>query len=827
MTADGRGRVPRASYRLQLRKGFGFAEAEGLVGYLGDLGISDLYVSPILAARPGSTHGYDVTDPSRFNPELGSDAQFVAMADALRSRGMGLLVDIVPNHMAASPENPWWWDVLLRGRASPHAEWFDIDWERGGDRVVLPVLGAPLRDVLARAEIRLSQGPAGAELRYFDHRFPVSGPAEGGLEQVLERQHYRLICWKDGPREVNYRRFFDVSGLVGVNAWRDEVFAAQHGLILGEVRAGRITGLRIDHIDGLRAPGAYLARLGAEARAPGGAPVFLVVEKILAPGERLPEAWPVDGTTGYDALNNLGALFVAPDGLGKLVDDAREELGLPPSFEDECDRCKRLVMEQMFPGDFAALSRRLGPAREAAAALDALSAALPVYRTYLDAQEPAPSDRKVLEQGAQRAGAAHPELAAAAQRLARSMIDGRTGDGVQRWQQLTGAVMAKGVEDTAMYRWIALTSLNEVGGHPVPGPDPVARFHEENALAAARSPHRLIATSTHDTKRSEDVRARISVLSEIPDLWLAAIERWHAMNEAGFSQAAGEPAPSARDEVLLYQTLVGAWPLVGEPDEPFIARIQAYMVKAAKEAKLRTSWTDPDAEYERALESFVSRTLTDPGLTRDLGAFQQLTARLGALGALAQLVLKCAAPGIPDFYQGSELWDLSLVDPDNRRPVDFDRRRRELGELRARWDQDPAATIDTCLGSWRDGRIKLLLTWRMLETRTAAAELFARGDYLPLRADGDHAENVVVFARRHEGRWALVCAARLANSLEHATPALALERAGWGRTSIVLPEGAPANWRDAITGRRPRPARGRLDAADILAPLPGAVLLST
>jgi (1->4)-alpha-D-glucan 1-alpha-D-glucosylmutase len=915
--------VPAATYRLQFGGGFGFAEARELVPYLDALGITDLYASPLLAARTGSPHGYDVTDPTRLNPELGGEEGFAALAAQLRRHGMGLLLDVVANHMAADPENPWWCDVLRHGRGSPFADYFDIDWEppRTGlaGKVLLPVLGEPYGLVLEKGELVPEPGEGGFWLRYRERCFPLSpessadvaarlsealgagpvgaAPAAGSggvgtaggalaavrsaqapcgvrarveeslrglagdpewLDRLLERQHYRPAFWRVANREINYRRFFDVYDLVAVRVEEEEVFAATHGRVLELARAGPVTGLRIDHVDGLRDPYAYLQRLQERLGAKEGSPPFyIVVEKILCGDEELRPEWPVCGTTGYDFLNAVNGLFVDPAGVVALDRLYRSFTGGGKDFASLVREKKRRVVADLFAADLRRLVRQLGRLAEGERhgrdlTLDELEQALvevtvhlPVYRTYVRDYAVGTRDRGYLERALGEARRARPALERALVFLGRVLLlefpsylgpEGRRVwlDFVMRWQQFTGPVMAKGFEDTALYAYNRLVCLNEVGGNPGGQGVSVAEFHRFNETRLRRWPYTLNATSTHDTKRGEDVRARIAVLSEIPDLWAARVERWVRLNEPRKRVVRGLPLPDADTEFLLYQTLLGAWPLREEEVPEFRERLRAYMLKAVREAKVHTGWLEPDEAYEGALLAFVDRIL-EPGpenrFLQDFLAFQPFVAYYGALNSLTQVLLKIASPGVPDFYRGTELWDFSLVDPDNRRPVDFGLRAALLAALQERKD-DPRGLAAALLAGWRDGRVKLYLTWRALRFRRNHRRLFTAGDYLPVVAAGRERDHVCAFARRLERTWALVAAPRLCVRLvggepgPEGVPPLVppLGEAVWGATTLLLPPGAPEGWRNVLTGEQAVARHGTLPLADLLCSFPVALL---
>jgi (1->4)-alpha-D-glucan 1-alpha-D-glucosylmutase len=850
-------RVPRATYRIQLSPAFGFREVEEILDYLDELGVSDIYASPVLQARPASQHGYDVVDPTQISRELGGIEAFQRMSDALRRRGMGLLLDVVPNHMAAHAENAWWWDVLLRGRGSRYARWFDIDWQRGGGKIVLPVLGAPLREVVERGEIRVAED--GREVHFHDQRFPVADTFDArplavearpeALLKMLGEQHYQLVSWKEGPQRINYRRFFDISDLVAVRPEDPEAFQAMHRLLAELMEQQRITGLRIDHIDGLADPQNYLEqlqRMATDAAAATGArSCYLLVEKILAPGENLPQDWPVCGTTGYDVLNVLGGLWIHPQGARRIIADACERTGVARSFEQAAYAAKQEVIQQMFSGDLQALAEclvrtgaQVGDAEAASQAIAALTAALPAYRTYIKSTVD-DQDRRHLQQ-ALTALADEPlpdearrALRALAALLLNPSADGAGAEFIRRWQQFSGPVMAKGVEDTAMYRAVALVSLNEVGGHLDVYDDAIDRFHQAAMKRLRNHPHQLNATSTHDTKRSEDVRARIAVLSECAEEWVHTLERWTAAHHRFKKPNHGHMAPSMRDELLLYQTLLGVWPHVNEEssaaaavDAILLSRITAYMKKAAREAKLETSWTEPAERYENTLQHFIESILApdNAGFRQDL---ERLSLRLGAFGALnslSQTLLKLTMPGVPDVYQGNELWDLSLVDPDNRRPVDYSKRRLALARFREESMADPAAAIHAVLDRWQDGSPKIAVTSILMHLRHQHPMLFDAGEYQPLGVEGPLADHVVAFCRRHGDQWMIVAAGRLLMSIEGFRP---FGTGGniWEGTVVKLPVAVPQRWRHLFSNRE-MVIGEQIELQELFRAAPLAVLLS-
>jgi (1->4)-alpha-D-glucan 1-alpha-D-glucosylmutase len=735
----------RSTYRVQLSGGFPFAAAGAVVPYLADLGVSHLYASPILRARSGSAHGYDVVDPTEVSPELGGEPGLRELVAALRSHGMGLVVDLVPNHMATSEENPWWVETLRHGPASPFARVFDIDWAAGGGRVRLPVLGGPLDRVAG--ELEVGQG----WVRYHEHRFPLA-PGTDRLEQ----QHYELVEWRRAAVDGNYRRFFAINQLIGVRQEDPEVFRLTHQTTLGLVADGLIDGLRIDHVDGLADPAAYLERLAGH-----GVP-WVVVEKILEPGERLPP-WPVAGTTGYEFLGVADGVLVDPAAAAPFAVRYRRLTGGDPDPAELTVACKREWLERDLGAEVAAVARHL-PGEQAGnrAAVVELAAHLPVYRTYVTGRV-ADADRAVIatarDAAAPRLGAA--ELAAMDRLVAALLLRRPAPQAVRRFQQLSGPAMAKGVEDTALYRDVRLLARNEVGGDLGRFGRPVAELHAANAERAARWPASLLATSTHDTKRGEDVRARLAALSERPDRWWRMAERWTA-RLAGPSSGV-EPA----DALVLWQTMVGAWPLPLE-------RCLAYMEKAVREAGVRTSWTDPDPAYERAVRDLVERAYGDPGQLAELAELVAEVAPAGRVKAAGLALLRLTSPGVPDTYQGTETEQLVLVDPDNRRPVAFR----------------------------GDGSLKFRVTRAALRLRRDRPELFT--GYRPLAAP-DH---LVAFARGDD-RLAVVVTRLVGGPAGDPAP-------------VDLPQGP---WHDLLADLTHQ--GGPTRPADLLAAAPHALLVRT
>ncbi len=881
-------RVPVATYRLQFNSAFGFKAARDIVSYLANLGISDIYASPIFRARKGSAHGYDVANHCDLHPGLGGRKEFQELIGALKERGLGLLQDMVPNHMAYSIENPMIADILERGERSRYYPFFDVDWNyrsaglRG--KILAPFLGEPYTDALEKGDISLTFSQSGFAVDYHGLRFPLrlesysavlgldEGPEDQKLVAMLEavrdlalragessdnalelkgwlwklysqdrifrafldsrlkafkgangrpesfdllnclllEQLFRLSFWKVASKEINYRRFFTINDLISLRAERRDVFDHTHSMLLEMVARGEVTGIRVDHIDGLYDPKGYLARLRAYV-----GDLYVVVEKILGWNEDLP-GWSVQGTTGYDILNHLNGIFCNKENALAFDEIYYRFTGLKEPYEDIVYGKKKLILERYMGGEVDNLAYHLKTLADKdgdwgdltlsglKAALKEFMIALPVYRTYMDPEGSSDKDRNILQEALEKAHRRRPELTREINYLGRILVEPPCleNDGSKcrsgrkfalRLMQFTGPLMAKGFEDTVLYNYNRLISLNEVGGSPERFGTLQEEFHAFNAIRAKRWPSSLSATSTHDTKRGEDARARINVLSEIPDEWGKAIERWSRMNEPRKRDLNGRLVPDRNEEYSLYQSLIGALPFFQGEYPRFLVRAKGYLVKALREAKVHSDWMDPDPAYEEAFLAFFE-DIMEPSTDffEDFIAFQRNVALFGIQNSLSQTLLKIASPGVPDFYQGTELWDLSFVDPDNRRPVDFDRRRSYLEEIVRLENNGLSRTIRELMTKREDGRIKLFLIHRALLARSANADLFRLGKYLPLKAEGIHKDEVIAFARVHGGSWALALAPRFPAS-----------RGGesWGDTSLVLPKTAPMRWRDAVAGK--------------------------
>ncbi len=812
--------TPGSTYRLQLTPEFGFAEAGQLAGYLADLGVTHAYLSPVLAAVPGSRHGYDVTDHSRIREELGGEHGFRAMAARLHAAGVGIVADIVPNHMAFPRRlslNRQLWSVLGEGPESAHANWFDIDWAAGGGRMVLPVLAGSVASCLP--DLMVDPGGAGAGpggepvLRYLEYELPLRpGTARLPLPRLLDAQHYRLASWQDAATELNWRRFFDISGLIAVRVEDQAVFDATHQVILRLVAEGLVDGLRVDHPDGLADPRGYLRRLAAQT---GGA--WVVAEKILAVGERLPADWPCAGTTGYDALRLADGLFIDPDGAGGLAGEYARFDGAGrgvPAFTEVAYAAKLQVARGGLAPEVARLARLLCALRpdvsfEAArTVLTEVIASFEVYRAYAAAgEEPSAASVAAVAQAVSAASGRLPGplrwLAAVVGDLALGLGDDArsAAEFTVRFQQTTGPVLAKGIEDTACYRWPRLVSLNEVGCDPDRFGVRPAEFHAEAGRLAAGWPATMTTLSTHDTKRQEDVRARLAVLAEQPAAWGRQAARWH---EGARSLGAAGADPDI--EYLLWQTLAAAWPIGGK-------RLAGYLEKAMREAKTRTCWSRVDQRYEAAVQGMATSVLADGGLRDSIAAFAAALASGAVANSLGAKLVQLTMPGVPDVYQGCELAGLSLVDPDNRRPVDFARRRSLLADL-------DAGRLDVT-AELRAGSIdaaKLLVTSRALRLRRDHPGWFA-GSYTPLAAAGPAADHALAFVR---GGHAITLATRLPTALRR--------RGGWAGTTLALPappDGAHG-WADVLAGAGYAGAAypgGRAPLAELTSRLPVALLV--
>lgn len=988
------------TYRLQFHCGFTFREATALVPYLHELGVSHLYASPFLRARPGSTHGYDVSNHNELDPSLGTDVDFQAFAESIKHEGLGQLVDFVPNHMSTSTDNAWWRDVLENGPSSPYAHFFDIDWKPVKaellNKVLLPILGGPYGQVLESGELRLGHADGGFVIHYGDAELPIApkslllilsrnldqlksslegnkeafdefqsilttlerlpvdavdapekigelqrekdvikrrlkrlesevpavasfiaqnvesfqgrpgDPASfNALDDLLNRQAYRVCNWRSASDEVNYRRFFDVNELAALSMELEEVFDATHRKLLDLLLSGAVFGVRLDHIDGLYAPNEYLWTLqrafvaavgrkvfeeefvdksgdssswdevlpiflerfarkqglpglswihssqskeGLPAKPPSPSaagrsalPLYVLVEKILGAEEPLPLDWPVAGTTGYDFLGLVGGLLVEPEGLRVLKKLYARFTGESDNFSEIALGCKVLVLRSSLASELQMLAHRLNRISEQHRstrdltlnalrhALREILAAFPVYRTYPGAAGVSERDRRFIMQAIAQARRHNPTLDAGLFDFIKGVLLLEHPQGLSdserreretfagRFQQVTSPLMAKGIEDTAFYRYCPLISLNEVGGHPTSASVSIEQFHTENLHRHVHHPESMLTLSTHDTKRSQDVRARLHVLTELASKWRKEVYRWSRLNHRLVREVDGLPAPSRNDEYLFYQTLVGFWPATRPEEatrEHLVTRMQQYMQKATSEAKARTSWISPNAAYDEAVKEFVARSLDGRRGNRfyqGVVSFIADIADFGYLNGLTQVLLTLLSPGIPDTYQGQEIWDASLVDPDNRRPVDYAIRQELLRGLAGTFSASPEQRLSLAreLGSHpSDARSKLLVTWQALHLRRDHHDVFSNGTYVPLTSAGPRADHVCAFAwiLERPGNtpvWIVVVAPRWLAKLAAActvSPFVPMGKDVWADTTIHLPSPRPPQLLNRFTG---------------------------
>jgi (1->4)-alpha-D-glucan 1-alpha-D-glucosylmutase len=956
-----RSHIPLATYRLQLNRDFTFAQATAIVPYLSALGISHCYVSPCLKARAGSTHGYDIVDHNSLNPEIGSPEDFDHFVTTLHEHGMGLILDIVPNHVGVmGNDNAWWLDVLENGESSIYASFFDIDWhpikaELHG-KVLIPVLHDHYGVVLEGGELKLvfRQERGEFDVSYRDHRFPmdpreyprilqhctdtlkeklgeqnpdllefqslltafghlprryeisseriaernrdkeihkrrlmelcarseeiaacirqavtlINGTAADPasfqeLHELIKAQTFRLANWRVASDDINYRRFFDTNELAGICVENEAVFEATHRLILSLIAAGKVDGLRIDHPDGLYNPGQYFERLkrGVEAAAtnPENGSHYVVIEKILSGGERLPAEWPVCGTTGYDFANLVNGVFVDPAAAMRMERTYRTFINDEINVDDLAYRCRKLIMRVALASELnvlasqlsrIALSKRrtcdftLNSLRDA---LMEVVASFPVYRTYVTSSSVSDTDSRYIRGAIMSAKWRSPAADSSifdfiSQVLLTSIAEGQDPPYqnavvrfAMKFQQFTGPVMAKGLEDTAFYRYNRLVSLNDVGGDLHRFGTTTEDFHVANQERLRDWPHTMLAGSTHDSKRSEDVRARINVLSEMSGPWRLRVREWKRLNRNHRCLVNNKPAPSPNDEYLLYQTLVGTLPSDISNDRDawnaFRVRIETYMLKAIREAKQNTSWINRNTEYETAVSSFVGKLLNrDPSnrFLNDFLPFQRRVTRIGVWNSLAQTLLKLTCPGVPDVYQGNELLDFSLVDPDNRRPVDYIGRQQMFDSIRNSGDNNSTSGAQVLLETPEDGRLKLFLIWKTLCLRKQQPDLFQQGEYLPLRVEGAKANHVVAFARRSGTTSVVVVAPRLIAGLLNDADVAPIGSQIWGDTRVRLPLcSCSTKYRNAFTGGaldlRENEGDGGISLAKMLADFPVAL----
>lgn len=796
--------IPSATYRIQFRNGMTFDRVVELIPYMKDLGISHLYASPVFTATSGSTHGYDVTDPNEIDPAIGGREGFDRMAAALKRAGMGLILDIVPNHMSTSLENRWWRDVIALGKQSRYAGYFDIDWSRP---LTLPFLGDTFEEELDKGAITLKRDSVTGEacLAYYENEYPLNPGTvaeDKSIAEIHQAQSWRLMSWREAPKNLSWRRFFEITGLVGVRVEDEAVFDDTHRLILELVHAGVVDGLRIDHVDGLADPLGYLQRL----RQATGPDCYITVEKILAKGEQLPPEWPVSGTTGYEFIASLAEVLVDDASLERLESLHNETLGVTADRRAELRDAKGLMTDRNFEGEFntllalaASLAGRSGielPRDDIRHALRELLIAFPVYRTYGTAEGLTPSDVALLNRVIASVNAPEAALSLIVRILTGDLpeSDRETASLFRtRFQQLTGPLMAKSVEDTLFFRHNLELALNEVGADPTPRAFSLSRFHQEMRIRLARQPDALLGTSTHDTKRGEDARARLYTLTEAPDLWGENLARWRQMNQTQVRFLNDGTAPNAADTWMIYQALAGVWPATLSPDDreglsALKARFLGFIEKALREAKRRTDWIDSNESYEAVVMDYV-RHLLSPDNTlflKDFSESLQPFVRAGLMNSLSQTVIKLTAPGVPDIYQGSEALNFSLVDPDNRLEPDFSALIENLSAA------DPGVFSDEA--RWRDGSVKQYVTATLLRLRPHYQELFRYGDWLPLKVSGEREENLIVYARVKDDDALIVAVPRLV--FDAANPEQL-----WANTAVTLPdELVGKRYRDVFSG---------------------------
>ncbi|UCH79925.1 MAG: malto-oligosyltrehalose synthase [Nitrospiraceae bacterium] len=929
-------KIPIATYRLQFNPEFGFQKAREILSYLAELGISDIYASPVFKAKAGSPHGYDVVDLNQLNPDLGLPDDFKALTDDVKQLDMGWLQDIVPNHMAFDGENQMLMDVLENGRHSEFFDYFDIEWAHFYDslseRLLAPFLGKHYSECLDAGEIILKYDSNGFSINYYMLKLPLkiesyarmithrlqtlrkklgddhtdlikfhgilyslknlpeteeerlgrysqiqfiksmlwelyngnedikkfidkniqtfngrdkSGGNMSLLESLLSEQLFRLSFWKVATEELNYRRFFNINGLISVRVEEERVFNNTHRLILKLVKDRTITGLRIDHIDGLYDPTAYLRKLKDNA-----GDIYIIVEKILEFGEELPSLWAVQGTTGYDFLNYVNGIFCDENNGRAFNKLYYSYTGFKISYEAMLYEKKRLVIEKDMTGDvdnLAHLLKRISSNDRIGGditlyglkrAIKEILALFPVYRTYTSSEHFSDTDRGYITETINTARDMNPALLYEMNFIERFLLL-EFGDEtsvedqkewvhfVMRFQQLTGPLMAKGFEDTTLYVYNRLLSLNDVGGSPDRFGISVGEFHEFNEKRALHQPHSMNATATHDTKRGEDVRARINVLSEIPELWESSLRKWSKLNRRRKKAIRGSAVPERNDEYFLYQTMIGAMPFDKEEIDSFRGRLKNYIIKAVREAKVHTAWLKPDSDYEDNFMAFIDKILIPSDKNNFLNefmTFQSMIADYAVYNSLSQVLIKATAPGFPDMYQGSEFWDFNLVDPDNRRPVDFELRTWLFRELKAKDAEDSMKLINELFSTRKDGRIKLYLMYKALAARIKYKSLFEKGSYIPVETDGTYKNHIIAFVRERRPSFSITVAPRFLTGVvkQGVKP---VGREVWKDTRIILPEGTPVSWKDVITGTEIR-GKKKLFVGDIIKHFPTSLLVS-
>ncbi len=932
--------IPRSTYRLQFTPSFTFNNAFEIQDYLFDLGISHIYASPIFTATPGSDHGYDITDPSSINPELGGEEEFNKLTDSLKKYPLYWLQDVVPNHMAFNGHNPFLVSILENGPQSPYFHFFDIDWDHPYEsihnKVLAPFLGQFYGRALEQGEIQLVYDIEGLGIKYYDLRLPLridtytevfthnlpslkrrlgkehpdyihflgiiymfrnqpeveeklldiddhirfvkqllwnlfqssedireyileiisfyngqrGDPASyNPIDALLEKQYFQLSYWKVASEEINYKRFFNVNGLISLNVDHKEVFQATHKLVARLLRQNRIQGLRIDHIDGLYDPAMYLARIHEISDN-----CYTVVEKILEGDEKLPGSWNTEGTTGYDFMNKLCGIFIQTKNHQEFSRLYSNFTNIRTMTEELMYDKKRLIIRMHLSGELDNLARQLKMISShyryssdltfsgLKEAIEEVMVYFPIYRTYVSSRDFSEQDHNIIRRGINRAAAQKIKLRFELEFLQKVLlldfeehipenIKVEWLDFVMRFQQFTGPLLAKGMEDTVFYIFNRLLALNEVGGNPGIFGYPLQDFHQYNIYKREHWPYTLNATTTHDTKRSEDNRMRLAVLSEIPREWNEKIRSWHNMNRPWKKIVAGKKVPDRNEEYFLYQTLIGSWPFTAEFDlTEYVKRVQDYIIKAVREAKMHTAWIEPDLNYEAAYLDYIKQIL-DPVKNQvflnDFKDFQQNVAFYGVYNSLAQAVIKVTTPGIPDFYQGTELWDLSLVDPDNRRPIDFQLRRQYLQEIKLNYLHPPTDWLSEMLGNYCDGRIKLYLIFQALKLRSAFPGLLEKGTYLPLATDGLYAPSVLCYLRQDEKNKIIVILPRFVTQVIswRTSKFPPLGREVWADTSVTLSPDLQGTWLNILDNQEYQ-FQNNIFLSDVFSTLPFAVLIA-
>ncbi len=929
-------RIPVSTYRIQFNPEFGFKRAGEIVSYLDELGISDIYASPLFKAKKGSPHGYDVVDLNMLNPDLGTINDFKKLMEDIRKLGMGWIQDIVPNHMAFDGENQMLMDVLENGRNSEFFDFFDIEWEHFyeslSERLLAPFLGKHYSECLDAGEVILQYDSNGFSINYYMLKLPLkiesyariithqlqalrkklgddhtdfikflgilyslknlpetederlvrysqiqfvkrmlwelynsndnikkfidkniqtfNGNYKNDhnislLESLLSEQLFRLSFWKVATEELNYRRFFNINGLISIRVEDERVFNNTHRLIFKLVKDRIITGLRIDHIDGLYDPTAYLRRLKDKA-----GDLYLIVEKILEPEEELPSLWAVQGTTGYEFLNYLNGIFCDEDNGRAFNKLYYSYTGFKISYETMLYEKKRLVIEKDMTGDvdnLAHLLKRISSNDRIGGditlyglkrAIKEILALFPVYRTYTTSEDYSDTDRAYITETITAAREMNPALLYEFNFIERFLLldfgEETSGEDKKEWvhfvmrfQQLTGPLMAKGFEDTTLYVYNRLISLNDVGGSPDRFGISLEEFHVFNEKRAGNQPHSMNATSTHDTKRGEDVRARINVLSEIPELWESSLRKWSKLNRRRKKAVRGTAVPDRNDEYFLYQTMIGGMPFDSGEIDSFKGRLKNYMIKAVREAKVHTAWLKPDSDYEDNFMTFIDKILTisdKNNFLNEFMTFQKMVSNFGVYNSLSQVIIKSTSPGFPDFYQGSEFWEFNFVDPDNRRPVDYELRTWLFMEMKAKETENRYELFEELFSTREDGRIKLFLIYKLLSARKQHKSLFAKGSFLPVETDGKYKNNLIAFARKHNTYFSITVAPRfLTGVIENGTKPLG--RDVWEDTRLILPKGAPVSWKEVVTGTDLK-GKNKLFVGDVLKHFPTALLIN-